>query len=86
MVGIGGIMEWISVKDRLPLDPSDGPDQVGVIVATRFKDVFYTEFKCGNSLERDLPWHKFKDCGDDGYVTHWMPLPAPPRSDQPEVK
>lgn len=67
-------MEWISVKDRLPDDDGGCSDMVFV----------YKVFKIDGSktIEMDrrvngiwvnaqeIMWH----------VTHWMPLPEPPRT------
>lgn len=69
-------MNWIKCSDRLPIDQATvkNYDTKNVIAATRFGDVFPAEYSCGNVGE---PWHKFDGCVD-GYVTHWMEMPAPP--------
>lgn len=70
-------MEWISVSDRLPIDPCTVNiyDTKTVIVATHFDDVFTVEYSCGNIGK---PWHKFEGCAES-YITHWMPIPDPPK-------
>ena len=74
--------KWISVKDRMPdaFQP--------VIVHVR-----HTE-KWRNTMLTDLPWHvveediwlgdKWSNNADDDIheVTHWMPMPEPPKEVQ----
>lgn len=58
-------MKWISVKDRLP-------QTVNVLVAYRFgvmeAKYFENEFRLPNNWRTLVP-----------EVTHWMPLPEPPK-------
>lgn len=80
--------EWISVEDRLPEDdlPKDSEKkQIDVLVAiqreddygwlvrsqTRVKDKFWTD------TEPEWNWGTHPR----GEVTHWMPLPEPPKRD-----
>jgi hypothetical protein len=62
-------MEWISVKDRLPDDRSE------------MYLVWYTKTNSWEFafIEHDGEW----DLPDQGWgganVTHWMPLPEPPK-------
>ncbi len=62
-------MEWISVKDRLP------KEFIACIVAT------HREVVCAYWVE--LPAHFRSIDRQDGInpddVTHWMPLPEPPK-------
>ena len=64
--------EWISVKDKLPDDASDVlayydcGDSGHVIFVNYYKNCWYDVF---NDLIDDL---------EQGYITHWMPLPEPP--------
>ena len=72
--------EWISVKDRLP--------EIGV-------EVLICDVSCSNgyrdiwSLERDEVYDDigWNDKNGDWYylddVTHWMPLPKPPKEETP---
>jgi hypothetical protein len=63
-------MEWISVKDKLP----DGGDE------------FTSEIVLAYNSKTDSPEIQFywkiaqhwKRIGDDS-ITHWMPLPEPPK-------
>ena len=72
---VGG---WISVKDRLP-DEEDyrscHENWDGCVIWTNGSDIglgwYYTS--TGN-------WADIYDCGIDD-VTHWMPLPEPPKED-----
>lgn len=72
--------EWISVKDRLPIEESDNFVSYACVdvIAHRDGEVFPAEFSVGR-----VP--KFwGDFSVEGYVkpekciTHWMPLPDPP--------
>ena len=66
---IGG---WISVKDGLPKDDGD------YLVYTREEYIGLFWF------DRDeKEWTEESDFPClEGYVTHWMPLPEPPKEDQ----
>lgn len=74
------MMEWISVKDRLPEDEvSPSAKQVKVLTAIKGKN--------GYTVRTQL---RFKDRYDKfawkysaGDITHWMPLPEPPKEEQP---
>lgn len=64
------VQEWISVKDRLPENGKEG-----VLIALRWGEV-------------DIGWcedgrwgSQFVDEYEDGEVTHWMPLPEPPKGE-----
>ena len=67
------VQEWISVKDRLPIT------NVGVLVYTpRLKNIFEVFYKL------DGKWEIFSYRGGEilnDEVTHWMPLPEPPKED-----
>lgn len=57
-------MEWISVKDRLPTD---------------FEwCMVYTSGGYNAASFFDGTWSPL-DADDAGFVTHWMPLPEPPK-------
>ena len=64
------VQEWISVKDGLPKNGKEG-----VLIALRWGEV-------------DIGWYEngrwgsqFVDEYEDGEVTHWMPLPFPPKGE-----
>ena len=64
------VQEWISVKDRLPESEKDA-----VMIALRWGEV-------------DIGWCEDEKWGsefvneyEDGEVTHWMPLPQPPKGE-----
>ncbi len=72
----GGIMEWISVKDRLP-EYGAGSflafwKTQGNIMLVCFVDIYGNYVIAGSS--RDT-------CGVSNHpkFTHWMPLPEPPK-------
>ena len=62
------ISEWISVRDRLP------EDQVEVLVATRSKNGVRNIDKGYLAIDHFI----HRGCAE---VTHWMPLPEPPKED-----
>ena len=64
------VQEWISVDDRLPKNGKEG-----VLIALRWGEV-------------DIGWcedgrwdSEFVNEYEDGEVTHWMPLPQPPKGE-----
>ena len=59
--------EWISVKDRLP------NYNIEVVTRTMAGGLAINVYLIGKSIYRDH-WQVSHD-----YVTHWMPLPDPPR-------
>jgi hypothetical protein len=75
------MVKWISVKDRLPLDYKNVKNfktRYDIIVALKSGAVIVCDFKCGNMPK---PWYVFENQYDvyTKYVTHWMPLPEPPK-------
>ena len=75
---VGG---WISVKDGLPDEKqSEITHDFGyVLCATTFGDV--RAYKFGTPIGWKEP-HFWNGCGNmDEYVTHWMPLPEPPKEE-----
>lgn len=62
-------MEWIKVEDRLP------QKGVVVIIYKPFDDVL--GLRTIASLEEDNRW--FRGMSQIIGVTHWMPLPEPPK-------
>ena len=64
------VQEWISVKGRLPESGKDA-----VLIALRWGAVdigWCEEGRCGSEFVNEY---------DDGEVTHWMPLPQPPKGE-----
>ena len=64
------VQEWISVDDRLPESGKEG-----VLIALRWGEV-------------DIGWcedgrwsSEFVNEYEEGEVTHWMPLPEPPKGE-----
>ena len=75
--------KWIPVTERLPRHASYGGTSEQVIILT-IKDEVTTGWL--DSLYSNIWW--VVDGDDDhhtereqGYVTHWMPLPEPPKGD-----
>ena len=64
------VQEWISVKDGLPKNGKEG-----VLIALRWGEVDI-------GLCEDGRWDsEFVNEYEDGEVTHWMPLPQPPKGE-----
>ena len=64
------VQEWISVDDRLPENGKEG-----VLIALRWGEV-------GIGWCEDGRWDsEFVNEYEDGEVTHWMPLPEPPKGE-----
>lgn len=63
-------MDWISVKDRLPADDATylvyGGNKYGIMLAIYYGD--------GEWLTDDLT-------NITRFVTHWMPMPMPPKEE-----
>jgi len=65
-------MEWISVKDRLPEDIS-----LVLAFGENYHDaVFFAYSNKVDWFDPDIVHNSKIDKGD---VTHWMPLPEPPK-------
>ena len=60
------VQEWISVDDELPEDPEE------VLVCTRSKNGIRNIDKGYMAIDRFI----HRGCAE---VTHWMPLPEPPK-------
>ena len=78
-------MEWISIEDRLPKD--DGEYLVclcGNVTVKEFNP--WTSGNGSNSFEW-FEWEKIPGYGSEKGqvlgVTHWMPLPKPPSTKNP---
>ena len=59
--------EWISVEDRLPFDYTTVLIRGGCARYCSETELWYSEM--GNAYNREIQWE----------VTHWMPLPEPPK-------
>lgn len=59
---------WISVKDRLP-------EEDGEVLASLFGYVYMCWFLAATN-QFETPSGRVWDVGD---VTHWMPIPEPPK-------
>ena len=64
-------MNWISVKDKLP--PKCKSMSYKDYIVTCGSIAFVCHFMNGEFYQR------FDGCGALESVTHWMPLPAPPK-------
>lgn len=70
-------MEWISVKERLPENANDvlAIMQDNTIFMGRFSGKSYWKFYFSdNGLQYDKARER--------QITHWMPLPDPPKEDE----
>lgn len=63
------LMKWTRVKDKMPTDYDYYiiHGDFGVTVATLYKGTFYREID------------EYNDPAECINVTHWMPLPKPPK-------
>ena len=64
------VQEWISVDDRLPENGKEG-----VLIALRWGEVDI------GWCEDDRWRSEFVNEYEDGEVTHWMPIPQPPKGE-----
>ena len=73
-------MEWISVKDRLPVSggPSTNYLVYGITTCESCKTTPSVFEATWRRTAREFEYGEF-DCGVD--ATHWMPLPDAPRKD-----
>ena len=73
--------EWISVKDRLPKLPNAPYCDVLVIAAIkgngRSTALFYERTTIRGKIVERWRYHYNRICDEE--VTHWMPLPEPPK-------
>jgi hypothetical protein len=70
---------WISVNDRLPLNPAEvNCYQTIEVIGTDGKEVFACEFKAGDSYGE---WSTFEIDYTQVNVTHWMHMPKLPEQD-----
>ena len=67
------VQEWISVKDGLP-DPF-----VSVLVHMPGEDPFPTVREC--FISNDGIWQNAMFRREPGEVTHWQPMPQPPKGE-----
>ena len=74
----GDKMNWVSVKDRLPINKNtvDVHEMLEVLVV---RDGYIT-FEIFQSGYYPIPWSYFND--DSGEITHWMSLPELPKDNK----
>lgn len=82
-------MEWISVKDRLPEIDMNQPEYsrgIRCLVCTRYGYVCEAEFNANWYSKKQScltpKWYrhgKIMATVDQGYITHYQPLPSPPK-------
>lgn len=77
-------MKWINVNDSLPEEKQD------VLVFERYMDVPFVGYIVGGEWRVNAEFYEVGGRYADGYimgvisqkdVTHWMPLPEPPKQD-----
>ena len=66
------VQEWVSVDDRLPKDWTD------VLVSSRF-GFLETAVYTGTPGKWRIGWNG--DMLEADSITHWMPIPQPPKGD-----
>ena len=74
--------QWISVKDRLPkLTENAGGHMQSVAVLCRHTDGHHEDCVCCEDIDGGNPLFYYVQCGEYcDTVTHWMPLPEPPKN------
>ena len=76
------MLDWISVKDRLPEELLKGTKrkEIKVLVAIKNKRgwTVRSQLRVLDWFEKNWMW-KYSA----GEVTHWMPLPKPPKENSP---
>lgn len=73
----GNPNKWISVKDGLPdRDTRVLTTFVSNKGSTGIEDCFYSGMR-----NRFVLYHTFEEVPDNITITHWMPLPEPPKED-----
>lgn len=66
-------MNWIKVSEKLPTDGTHAlVVRFDYVTRTQFIDLLWYDKKC---------WWNRRYTGDFA-VTHWMPLPKPPKEDE----
>ena len=61
--------EWISVKDRLPEIPSNSYTSETVVCLSENGSLYFSRLEANGF-------------GQVGFITHWMPLPDPPKENE----
>lgn len=66
-------MKWISVKEQLPLNRE-------IVLVTNIDSPFKDEhWVCAGEINQKGEWCNQFNYNDTIVVTHWMPLPQPPK-------
>jgi len=70
--------KWVSVDDRLPILRNEGKHTQVRVLATDGYEVCEISFHSG-SVPTD--WYEWSEYGDiePNLITHWVPLPEPPK-------
>ena len=70
--------DWISVKDRLP-EGANGNVISETVIAYTVEDDAVVGWNHNNIWYLILPENDYVTEHENDYVTHWMPLPEPPK-------
>lgn len=76
-------MEWVKCSDQMPEEEKDYLTYVMDNGCSYNQEVqrFYKKPRLLKGIYADSYTHWEKTTWDDYIVTHWMPLPEPPRSE-----
>lgn len=81
-------MEWIKTSDRMPILETDDFKDYHTVDVIIFDNIGVMAAECAAGRNPKF-WVEFHVEGFNGPrngVTHWMPLPEPPKKNEPEEK
>jgi Protein of unknown function (DUF551) len=71
--------EWVKCEDRLP---ENNPYQASTVLTFGYNDGYVADYQDNNFFSREYNDDNGNPMIITAYITHWMPLPAPPKNDK----